>query len=173
MKEKKFIEVFNKYNRLVRKMVLDRTKDWMLAEEICQQVFMNYFEKMDTIDDEIIQPWLLLTAKNLVWDNFRKQQIRRNTQSVESISEVAVICEDNTEKIIKHVADTMLTERILKELYEYRKDWYDVVVAVCILEMTYEEAAKHLGIRMEMLRARLFRARKYIRKKYGEEYREN
>lgn len=66
----------------------------------------------------------------------------------------------------------MLTERILTELYERRKEWYDVVIDVCILEMSYEEAAKHLGITMEMLRARLFRARKYIRKKYGEEYRE-
>lgn len=172
MKEKKFTEVFNKYNRLVRKLVISRTGDWMLAEEVCQQVFLNYFERMDKIDDDLIQPWLLLTAKNLIRDHFRKQQVRRNTQSVEDISEIALVCDDNAERIIKHVADMMLTERILTELYERRKEWYDVVIDVCILEMSYEEAAKHLGITMEMLRARLFRARKYIRKKYGEEYRE-
>ncbi|MGN0275611.1 MAG: RNA polymerase sigma factor [Hominisplanchenecus sp.] len=172
MKEKKFTEVFNRYNCLVRKLVISRTGDWMLAEEICQQVFLNYFEWMDKIEDELIQPWLLLTAKNLIRDNFRKQQVRRNTQSMEDMSDVAIVCDDNAERIIKHVADTMLTERILSELYERRKEWYDVIVDVCILEMSYEEAAKHLGVTMEVLRARLFRARKYIRKKYGKEYKE-
>lgn len=44
MNEKKFTEVFNKYNRLVRKMVISRSGNDMLAEEICQQVFLQYFE---------------------------------------------------------------------------------------------------------------------------------
>lgn len=83
MNEKKFTEVFNKYNRLVRKMVISRSGNDMLAEEICQQVFLQYFE-----------------------------------------------------------------------------------------QMSYEEAAKHLNIEVQVLRARLYRARRYIRKKYGEEYQE-
>lgn len=33
MNEKKFTEVFNKYNRLVRKMVISRSGNDMLAEE--------------------------------------------------------------------------------------------------------------------------------------------
>lgn len=45
MNEKKFTEVFNKYNRLVRKMVISRSGNDMLAEEICQQVFLQYFER--------------------------------------------------------------------------------------------------------------------------------
>lgn len=48
MNEKKFTEVFNKYNRLVRKMVISRSGNDMLAEEICQQVFLQYFEQMKT-----------------------------------------------------------------------------------------------------------------------------
>ena len=47
MNEKKFTEVFNKYNRLVRKMVISRSGNDMLAEEICQQVFLQYFEHAD------------------------------------------------------------------------------------------------------------------------------
>lgn len=47
MNEKKFTEVFNKYNRLVRKMVISRSGNDMLAEEICQQVFLQYFEQMN------------------------------------------------------------------------------------------------------------------------------
>lgn len=54
MNEKKFTEVFNKYNRLVRKMVISRSGNDMLAEEICQQVFLQYFEQMNNISEELI-----------------------------------------------------------------------------------------------------------------------
>ena len=127
MNEKKFTEVFNKYNRLVRKMVISRSGNDMLAEEICQQVFLQYFE---------------------------------------------VIHEDNTERVITRLSHNMLTERILEELYDKKKEWYYVIMDICILQMSYEEAAKHLNIEVQVLRARLYRARRYIRKKYGEEYQE-
>ncbi len=109
MNEKKFTEVFNKYNRLVRKMVISRSGNDMLAEEICQQVFLQYFEQMNNISEE---------------------------------------------------------------LYDKKKEWYYVIMDICILQMSYEEAAKHLNIEVQVLRARLYRARRYIRKKYGEEYQE-
>ena len=48
MNEKKFTEVFNKYNRLVRKMVISRSGNDMLAEEICQQVFLQYLRRVDS-----------------------------------------------------------------------------------------------------------------------------
>lgn len=56
MNEQKFIKVFHKYNKLVRKMVISRTGDEMLAEEVCQQVFLYYFERMNMIDDDLIKP---------------------------------------------------------------------------------------------------------------------
>ena len=153
MNEKKFTEVFNKYNRLVRKMVISRSGNDMLAEEICQQVFLQYFEQMNNISEELIQPWLLLTTRNMVYD-------------------FMVIHEDNTERVITRLSHNMLTERILEELYDKKKEWYYVIMDICILQMSYEEAAKHLNIEVQVLRARLYRARRYIRKKYGEEYQE-
>ena len=137
MNEKKFTEVFNKYNRLVRKMVISRSGNDMLAEEICQQVFL-----------------------------------RKDTHSINGIEDFMVIHEDNTERVITRLSHNMLTERILEELYDKKKEWYYVIMDICILQMSYEEAAKHLNIEVQVLRARLYRARRYIRKKYGEEYQE-
>ena len=75
---------------------------------------------------------------------------------------------DNTERVITRLSHNMLTERILEELYDKKKEWYYVIMDICILQMSYEEAAKHLNIEVQVLRARLYRARRYIRKKYGE-----
>ena len=165
MNEKKFTEVFNKYNRLVRKMVISRSGNDMLAEEICQQVFLQYFEQMNNISEELIQPWLLLTTRNMVFDSI-------DAVCIFGIKDFMVIHEDNTERVVTRLSHSMLTERILEELYDKKKEWYYVIMDICILQMSYEEAAKHLNIEVQVLRARLYRARRYIRKKYGEEYQE-
>lgn len=169
MNEKKFTEVFNKYNRLVRKMVISRSGNDMLAEEICQQVFLQYFEQMNNISEELIQPWLLLTTRNMVYDYLRKMQVRKDTYSINGIEDFMVIHEDNTERVVTRLSHSMLTERILEELYDKKKEWYYVIMDICILQMSYEEAAKHLNIEVQVLRARLYRARRYIRKKYSKE----
>lgn len=114
MNEKKFTEVFNKYNRLVRKMVISRSGNDMLAEEICQQVFLQYFEQMNNISEELIQPWLLLTTRNMVYDYLRKMQVRKDTHSINGIEDFMVIHEDNTERVITRLSHNMLTERILE-----------------------------------------------------------
>lgn len=140
--------------------------------ERLQQVFLQYFEQMNNISEELIQPWLLLTTRNMVYDYLRKMQVRKDTHSINGIEDFMVIHEDNTERVITRLSHNMLTERILEELYDKKKEWYYVIMDICILQMSYEEAAKHLNIEVQVLRARLYRARRYIRKKYGEEYQE-
>ena len=71
------------------------------------------------------------------------------------IEDFMVIHEDNTERVITRLSHNMLTERILEELYDKKKEWYYVIMDICILQMSYEEAAKHLNIEVQVLRARL------------------
>lgn len=172
MNEQKFTKIFHEYNKLVRKMVISRTGDDMLAEEVCQQVFLHYFERMNTIDDELIKPWLLLTARNMILDHFRKQNIRKNIQSTAPVEDVMVVYEDNAERVVRKISHIKFTERILEGLYAEHREWYYVITDICILQMSYEEAAKHLDMSVEVLRAKLYRARRYLRKKYGKEYQE-
>lgn len=48
--------------------------------------------------------------------------------------------------------------------------WYEVIYYIFILKMGYDETAKLLDISPATLRARLYRAKNYIREKYGGEY---
>lgn len=137
---------------------------------IILKIFDKNFERLHS--EELIQPWLLLTTRNMVYDYLRKMQVRKDTHSINGIEDFMVIHEDNTERVITRLSHNMLTERILEELYDKKKEWYYVIMDICILQMSYEEAAKHLNIEVQVLRARLYRARRYIRKKYGEEYQE-
>jgi len=90
----------------------------------------------------LIQPWLLLTTRNMVYDYLRKMQVRKDTHSINGIEDFMVIHEDNTERVITRLSHNMLTECILEELYDKKKEWYYVIMDICILQMSYEEAAK-------------------------------
>lgn len=41
MRNKKFVEVFERYQKLVMKLVYDKSSDMELAKEICQHTFFN------------------------------------------------------------------------------------------------------------------------------------
>ena len=77
MRNKKFVEVFERYQKLVMKLVYDKSSDMELAKEICQHTFFNYYLHMDKVKDELIKPWLIMTAKNAIVDNYRKIPSRK------------------------------------------------------------------------------------------------
>lgn len=64
MKNKVFTILYTDYRHLLMKIVVDRSGDSDLAEEICQQAFVAFYQKMDTIDKTFYKPWLMLAAKN-------------------------------------------------------------------------------------------------------------
>lgn len=172
MKNRKFTELYIQYRNLIMKIVVDRLGDRALAEEISQQVFAAFYQNMDTVKDEFIKPWLMLSAKNAIVDFLRKKNTRNEILASEYIGRIDVVAEDNTEKIIERIASVQLSFRILEDLKETNEDWYAVIMAVCVQDMTQEEAAKHLQMTSQALRAKLYRARKYIRSKYIKDFRD-
>lgn len=172
IKEQKFTEIFRQYSDTVWKSAFRRTGKRTVAEEITQQVFLHYFEKMESMDDEYIYPWLCLTAKNVTYDYFRKARVRSMECSLGDIEEKVFSESDNTVRMIERLASRGLLNEILEELYQHKPEWYEVIEASCIREMSANEAAAYLGITNEAFRGRLCRARSYVRKQYGEAFAE-
>lgn len=170
MRNKRFTEVFQQYHRLIFKIVVEKVGDFNTTEEICQQVFLSFYKNMDRVKDDMVKSWLFITARNETIDCIRKRQIRSGTASYEHLGNLSAVEEPMAEYVVNRMVNEDFTFRILKDLREKNRSWFDIIMAISILEMEQEEAAEYLGISYQMLRAKLYRARKYIRKKYGEEY---
>lgn len=175
MKNQVFTELYEEYRHLLMKIVFERSRNFDLAEEISQQAFVSFYEKMDTVAESFYKQWLILAAKNAVIDHIRKGYVKYELVSdlteYES-TDFHIITEDNVEMIIEKMANSQLSFRILEDLKVKNNGWYEVIEAICVLEMKRDEAAAHLQLESQALRAKLYRARKYIRKTYGTEYRE-
>ena len=65
-----------------------------------------------------------------------------------------------------------LHEEIFAALYKHNPRWYDAIRYVYYLEIPQSAVAERMEISIEVLHSLLYRARKWIRKKFGVEYEE-
>ena len=163
-----FTEIYERYAELIMKSVVAQTRDVELAKEICQQTFQNFFENMDTVQLRFVKAWLLHVSNNLLIDHWRKGSTRKEVLDEDSVGS----CADCT--VVDDIAGQCTMKvflcDLLRDLREVNEHWFEVVDHICVREESYEEAAKQLGVSAAVLRARLHRARNYIKEKYGDHY---
>ena len=172
MKNKRFEESFLKYKDLVMKLAFYQTGNLQTAQEICQQVFLSFYKNMDHIDEDLEKAWLIRCTKNAIVDYFRKNSTHRevsmNDNNLKEMGNVLV-----EESILLHerqMYQKELTGRILREVQKANRLWYEVLIMICVDGLSYSEAARRLGITEPVLRARLHRARLFVRERFGDEY---
>lgn len=170
-KNERFTEIYNNYGNLIYQYAMKRTKDEELATDLVQQVFLKFYEHMDKIGTDVEKPWLLLCCKNEIIDYFRKSALKNCCEDIDAPGvEVEIHSEDSTEYVVERILKEDLSIRILSALRKKNKSWYEIIEAISIMEMSQEEAAEHLCMSREVFRAKLYRARKYIRNKFGDKY---
>lgn len=170
-KNKQFELYFRENKDLILRQVLDKTGDYQAAQEICQQVFFQLYLNMDRIHPDMIKPWLVRSAKHAIIDYFRRAQFRKDMFTETSVAENGnLLIEESLDLYEEKRENAELTGRILEEVREVNEKWYEVLVMNCIDGMTYSEMAEELGMSVDALRARVYRARTYVRERYGEEY---
>lgn len=170
-KNERFTETYNRYGDLIFWYAKRRLSNEELSKECMQQVFMKYYEHMDTVSEDMIKPWLLTCCKNEIIDYFRKIERRKGFENIDAPGvEVHICSQDNTEYIVEKLNQEAFRNEILTAVRKKNESWYQIIQAVCLEELTQEEAAERLGISQEVLRAKLYRARKYIRRKFKDKY---
>ena len=176
-RDERFEACFLKYKNLVMRFVIDATGDYQAAQEICQQVFVRYYEYIDRVSSDFEKAWLIRCTQNAVIDYLRKNKRRKELFLETPIGEVREVNGALQEKSIAICEEKMnhreLLGKILAEVRKVNEQWYEILMLLCVEQCTHEETAQRLGISVMVLRARLYRARSYVRKHYGAEYRES
>ena len=165
-RDERFEACFLKYKNLVMRFVIDETGDYQAAQEICQQVFVRYYEYMDRVSPDFEKAWLMRCTRNAIIDYLRKNKRRKELFLETPIGEVREVSEDK----MNH---RELLGKILAGVRKVNEQWYEILMLLCVEQCTHEETAQRQGISVMVLRARLYRARAYVRKHYGAEYRES
>lgn len=172
MKNKRFEECFLQYKNLVIRLVMSKTSDYQAAQEICQQVFISFYTNMDRISNDLVKAWLMRCTQNAIVDYLRKNKSRQEIHLDESAAAQSgnVLIEESVELYEEQRSKRELVGRILREVKAVNRQWFDILVMNCVEGLSYADIAKRLNIPESVLRARMYRARVFIKQKFGDEY---
>ncbi len=172
MKNERFEGCFQKYQRLVKYVALEKTSDSLLAEEIMQQVFCDFYVHMEKIRPEAEKVWLVRCAKNRAVDYLRGKERWGELLMDASQAEVNNLLVDESVILYEErLAMQELTSHILRRVKEFNVQWYEAIELCFVEELSYAEAAERLNITVSVLRSRISRARAFVRKTFWDEYR--
>ena len=153
-----FRQVYDEVYPIVIRIVYKITGDLDSAEELCQDAFIKFYERIDVVPDaEQAKYWLIRVAKNLAL-NFQKRRgrerrayervFREPSRTLESGE--TVVLKDESSQAVKDALDvlpeSLRTVIIMKEYGE----------------LSYKEIASVLGISEGNVKVRVYRARERL-----------
>lgn len=131
-------ELYEQYQNKVLRYLQSKVNDSYLAEDLCADVFVKIYEKLDTFDETkaSISTWIFTVARNTLTDYFRTRRVYEEVP--EDLTEGGSI-EDELcgEEQLETLADAM------ESLDERQRD---IIILHYYRRMTLTEIAKQIGI---------------------------
>lgn len=167
-------EIYEKYKNLVMKAAYKYLGNYTIAEDITQSTFLQLYMYIDKLEDINIEAWLYTTAKHLALNYNKKaeKEVLSETGEDPVIPDLEDSAEDTYIEFLQKADRKKLHEEIFVALYRYNPRWYYAIRYVYYLEIPQSDVAEKMGMSLEVLHSLLYRARKWIRKKYDVEYEE-
>lgn len=173
IKEARFEKIYRTYQNDVYKISLYYTKDEHIAQDITQKVFYQFYLHFDNVNIEKVRSYLIRSARNLSYNWLRDTKRERGGEYLDNVPEEHVphySTEDDYIRDEQKQEEKAFVATLMEGLKEENESWYDIVNMIYCLEMPHEEVAKELGMTREALYNKLYRAKKWLRKKFEAEY---
>ena len=161
-----FNTLVEKYQKGVHALAWWKIGDFHYAEEITQDTFLSAYQNLSTLKNPSrFSGWLYVIAKRLCLKWLRKQKPAKQLQSLED-TPMEEVAKSDYELYVSEQRETEATERrfeIVKKLLEKLPDGERTVMVLYYLgEMTTQEVGEFLGVSVETVKVRMYRARKRL-----------
>ena len=170
--EDKFQEIYEKYKNLVMKVVYNRTKDYHLAQDICQETFVKLYGYQDHIIMSRVKSWLLVVASNMAVDYLKKSSTRKELLADPGQAEISSATKEVAELDWEHMENRQICSKVLSALREKNESWYEVLILAEYLGVPRKVLAKKRGISLSTVDNYLRKSIRWIKTNFQEEYEE-
>ena len=163
-KEDYFEHLIETLERRVLNLAYTYVKDWNTAEDICQEVFIKVYEKLDTFEQKSsIKTWIYSITVNHCKD-FLKSKWYKRTFITEVIHRYMKTSKENVTEthLLKNLEKTSLANDVLQLPIKYR----EVVILHYYEDLTTQEMSVLLNVGNSTIRTRLQWARLMLQQKY-------
>lgn len=174
-KGEKFEEVYRTYRNDVYRTSLYYIKDPDVAQDITQNVFYYFYCHFDNVNPDSIRAYLLRSCRNLSYNWLRDNKRQVGGDYIDNMPEENIPQYSVEDQYIRQEQDVSNREfigRIMEELREENPSWYHILNLIYCLEKSHEDVCDELNMTRDVLYSKLYRAKRWIRKKFENEYRE-
>lgn len=173
IKDEKFEEIYRTFQNDVYKISLYYTKDTHIAQDISQKVFYQFYLHFENVNPDSVRAYLIRSARNLSYNWLRDTKREVDGEYLDVMPEENVPHYSTEDEYIRDEQDRerkAFVAILMERLREENESWYNIVNLIYCLEKPHDEVAKELGMSREVLYNKLYRAKKWIRKKFEDEY---
>jgi RNA polymerase sigma-70 factor, ECF subfamily len=164
----RFGELFEEHADAVYNFCFRRLANWAVAEDMTSAVFLEAWRRRDRVDlvGEPPLPWLLGVANNLMRNH--RRSLRRASAALARFHGSASVPDFGDE-----LADRLDAERRMRAVVEriaaLAPQEREALELCAWAELSYEDAARALGVPVGTVRSRLSRARAHLRELLDED----
>lgn len=165
--EKDILEqMYRRHTKAVYLYLYSLCHNHALAEDLMQETFLRAFCSLETSGTEIL-PWLLIVARNLYLDTWRKEK-HLVWERDKRYGEEERIRADESEETGKGILETMIQKEQNQRLYlavqKLKSVEKEVVVLYYFAGLTQAEIAEILKLSYGNTRVILYRAKQNLKK---------
>lgn len=168
----KFDSIYGRSRNKVFQTALYYTKRMEIAEEITQEIFMELYVNIEKIDEAKVENWLLTVTKNKSLNWINKSNVE--TRILEYLQENEDLLTDSVEHSVlekeRRIDFGLLSKEIFYELHKENERWYEVISGIYCSGKTSTEIARELHVSKDVVYAIIYRARRWIKRNYGDRY---
>ncbi len=155
-----FTIAFNRYKNKIFNYVLKMINDRMLVEDIVQNVFLKFFENMDSIKNKNnVSYWLFVTARNEIYGYYRSKKSKVDQFNVYDTEELETEFQENLEEIFELKE---MKELIIKELENISIEQREPFIMKEFSGLSYKEIASIMNIDENTVKSRLYKTRQKL-----------
>jgi RNA polymerase sigma-70 factor (ECF subfamily) len=165
--ERAFRQVYEQVFPVLMRVVYHVTNNQDLAEEICQEAFIRFFDKgmlFATIDDA--KYWLIRVAKNLAINQVKRKV--REQGMVEKLKRYPS-SRSNDEDGAKALVEKETCKQVQDAIDMLPEKFRLVIVMKEYTDMDYKQIAQVLHISESNVKVRVYRARKMLETIFNQE----
>ncbi len=163
MTEYELEQMMNQYGDYIARTCYIYLKDWALAEDAVQEVFIKAYKHMSEFRKESSEKtWLTSIAINICKNYVRTSWFRKVQIGIEKIETYNTL----EEELINQIGQSDLLRQVMDLPIKYR----EVILLYYYQDFKVNEIAEILGISESSIKMRLNRGRKKLKDDFEEEY---
>jgi RNA polymerase sigma-70 factor, ECF subfamily len=163
LSEKDFEALIKEYEIELRYLAYKYVRDWIIVEDIMQEVFIKVFLKLDSFEQRSsIRSWLYTITYNQCIDYFRSKSVKY-TLLIENLEKIIVT---HTEPAEIEVLQKFEYNWLYQNVNSLPMQFKEPIILFYFKQYSYNEICELLNEKIGVIKNRLFRGRRLLMEKY-------